>query len=122
MITDNEELRPKFNELIENILKMCHHIYRRRPTCAELLSEYSKWGIEDIEMKQSSEFKEKINLFKTNKFFNNYLKSKQQEVKLETGTQSILVKNDILKNNLCFIAFICTLIIAYSIKIMFSII
>ena len=62
MIANNEKLRIKLNEIIDWILKMCHQIYKRRPTCAELLSEYSKWGIDDIEMKQSCEFEEKIDL------------------------------------------------------------
>ena len=76
MITDTEELRPKFNELIDIILKMCHQIYKRRPTCAEMLSEYSKWGIDYIELKQPSQFEENNELVKTNKLFDNYLKSK----------------------------------------------
>ena len=102
---------------------MCHQLYKRRPTCAELLSEYSKWGIDDSVIKNLDDYEVTNELVKTNKFFDHYLKSKLQEVKLEMRTQSILVKNDILKNNLCLlIAFICTLIIAYSIKIVISII
>ena len=58
MITDNEELRPKLNHLKEKIEKMCYHIYRRRPTCAELLSDYNQWGIDDRQLKHSNDFEE----------------------------------------------------------------
>ena len=76
MITDNEELRPKLIEVNERILKMCYHIYRRRPTCAQLLSDYNQWGIDDRELKHSNDFEEKNDFVKTNKFFDHYLKSK----------------------------------------------
>ena len=76
MITDNEELGPKLFEVNERILKMCYHKYKRRLTCAELLSDYNQWGINDRELKHSKDYEVNINLVKTNKFFDHYLKSK----------------------------------------------
>ena len=58
VITDNEELRPKLIQLNERIVNMCYHIYRRRPTCAELLSDYNQWGIDDRQLKHSNDFEE----------------------------------------------------------------
>ena len=76
MITDNQELRQKFNEIIDLILKMCHRLYKRRPTCAELLSEYSKWGIDDSVIINLDDYEVTNELVKINKFFDYYLKSK----------------------------------------------
>ena len=76
MITDNEELRLKLNEIIDSILIMCHHIYRRRPTCAELLSEYNRWGITTDDIKESFNSAENLNQNSDNTFFNNYLTTK----------------------------------------------
>ena len=58
------------------ILKMCHHIYRQRPTCAELLSEYNYWGIEESQIKFN--FAEQLDKVKCSKdkFFNDYLRTK----------------------------------------------
>ena len=75
MITDNEELRIKLNQIIDSILKMCHLFYRRRPTCDELLSEYNKWGIDRSQIKHLNDFEEKNDLVKKSKFLDNYLKS-----------------------------------------------
>ena len=50
--------------------------YKKRPTCVQLLSDYNKWSIDKSEIKHSNDFEEKNDLVKTNKFFDNYLKSK----------------------------------------------
>ena len=78
MITDNEELRLKLNQIIDNILKMCHQLYRGRPTCADLLSDYNRWGITSDDIKESFNFTENLNEVKNsyNTFFNNYLTAK----------------------------------------------
>ena len=78
MITENEVLRLKLNQIIDTICNMCHHIYRRRPTCAELLSEYYQWGISMNGVKNSINFNEQLNLVQNSnyKFFNNYLSTK----------------------------------------------
>jgi hypothetical protein len=57
---------------------MCHHIYRRRPTCVELLSEYNRWGITGDDMKESFNFTENLNEVENSDktFFNNYLTAK----------------------------------------------
>ena len=73
MITNNEELRPKFNEMIDSILRMCYHIYRRRPSCAQLLSEYSKWGIDDSVIRISDDYEKTNELVKTNKCLQSFL-------------------------------------------------
>ena len=56
------------------------NIYKRRPTCAQLLSQYSQWGIDDRQLKHSNDFEENDDenddVVKTNKFFDHYLKSK----------------------------------------------
>ena len=78
VITDNEVSRQKLNEIIDTICKMCHHIYRRRPTCAELLSEYNQWGITGDDIKKLFDFSENLNQVQNsdNTFFNNYLTTK----------------------------------------------
>jgi hypothetical protein len=78
MITDNEELRLKLNQIIDNILKMCHQIYKLRPTCAHLLSDYNRWGITSDDIKESLNFTENLNQVQNsyNTFFNNYLTAK----------------------------------------------
>ena len=78
MITYKEDLRPKLTELLNTILKMCNQIYKRRPTCAELLSEYKKWGIDGKEIKIFFNIKMSLDQVqnKNIKFFNNFLKIK----------------------------------------------
>ena len=78
MITDNEELRLKLNQIIEIVLKMCHQIYRRRPTCAELLSEYNRWSITSDDIKENLNFSEQLNQVQNsdNTFFNNFIITK----------------------------------------------
>ena len=76
MITENQELRPKMTELMETTFKMCYQMYRRRPTCAQILTEYSKWGIRGDDIKVSFNYKEQLNQVQNNTFFNNYLKTK----------------------------------------------
>ena len=76
MMTDNVELRPKLAELKKIITNMCHHIYRQRPTCADLLCGYKQWCIQESELKRSDDYKNKINLVKINKFFNQFLTTK----------------------------------------------
>ena len=78
MITDNEVLKQKLNEIIDTILKMCHQIYKRRPTCAELLLEYNRWGITGDVIKELFNITENLNKAENsdNTFFNNYLTTK----------------------------------------------
>ena len=78
MITDNEELRIKLNEIIDWILKMCHQIYKLRPTCTELLSEYNQWSIEWNEVTSLVICEKQIDLeqISQHKFFNNFLTAK----------------------------------------------
>ena len=75
MITDNEELRPKLTELMNTTLKMCYPIYRRRLTCAEILTEYNQWGIKGDQIQVSLNFEEQLNQVENSNdtFFNNYL-------------------------------------------------
>ena len=83
VITDNEELRPKLFEVNERILKMCYHMYRRRPTCAELMSEYCQWGIECNEVQNSVCYQAQLNVIQnqSDKFFYKYLSEKLNLVK-----------------------------------------
>ena len=78
MITDNEMLGTKLIYLDQKIVNMCHPIYRGRPTCADLLSEYNKWGITVEEIKDSLTFEIELNQaqLSNNIFFNNYLSKK----------------------------------------------
>ena len=78
MFTDNEMLRTKLIDLDQKIVSMCHPIYRGRPTCAVLLSEYNKWGIFVDQIKDSPEFKIELNQaqISNNTFFNNYMTDK----------------------------------------------
>ncbi len=77
MITDNEELRPKLRELKETVVKMCYHIYKRRPTCAELLHQYNQWGINSRELIESPGYPEKMEQFNAkDSFFIKYLSTK----------------------------------------------
>ena len=78
MITNNEELRPKLIELNERIVNMCYHVYGRRPTCAKLISEYNKWGINLVELKHSETYQEQFDQVQTvpNSFFDKFIKTK----------------------------------------------
>ncbi len=78
MITDNEELRQKLIEWNELIVNMCYHIYRRRPTCAELLSDYSKWGIDENEVKTLGNYQVQLKFVQVyqNTFLCNFLTTK----------------------------------------------
>ena len=78
MIANNEKLRIKLNEIIDWILKMCHQIYKRRPTCSKLLSEYNQWSITGDDIKESFNYTEQLNQVQNsdNTFFNNYLTTK----------------------------------------------
>ena len=83
MITDNEVLRPKLKELNETVVNMCYHIYRRRPTCHQLLLQYSQWGINSRDLIESPSYRYQIEQFNNaqDSFFIQYLSTKlnQQE-------------------------------------------
>ena len=83
MTTFNMEFRQKPIELRNTILNMFHLIYRHRPTCAEMLSEYSQWGIECNQVQNSVCYHGQLNQIKnqTNKFFYKYLIEKFNLVK-----------------------------------------
>ena len=78
MITYNKELRQKMNQIIGKILKMCHQIYKRRPTCAKLLSEYAQWGIDENEVKKFSFYQDQLFVVRSNPntFFCKFLTTK----------------------------------------------
>ena len=58
-------------------------MYRRRPTCAKLLSDYNQWGIECNEVQNSICYDGQLNQIQnqTNKFFYKYLSEKLNLVK-----------------------------------------
>ena len=52
-------------------------MYRKRPTCANVLSTFNKWGIDGNQLKNSNDFKRsKLINENPDNFFIIYLKSK----------------------------------------------
>ena len=78
MITDNEELKSKLIELKDRIVNMCNQFYKRRPSCVELLEQYTKWSIQWNGVILSVGFQEHLDQVKNSShtFFNNYLTKK----------------------------------------------
>ena len=56
-------------------------IYKGRPTCAELLSAYNTWAINEAEVKNSNEYKTLLKDIKSDQdpFFIQYIKAKLQD-------------------------------------------
>ena len=91
MITDNEELRPKLIQLNETIVNMCYHIYRRRPTCAELLAQYTQWGINENEVKNLRFYQKQLFVVQSDPdtFFCKFLTTKLNFVQKNLKRKSI---------------------------------
>ena len=77
-MTTDLESRPKINEIVKQILEMCHQIYNQRPNCSQILDKYSEWGIDKKAVVLSKGYGVKLDQVKSNqnKFFIDYLKTK----------------------------------------------
>ena len=77
-ITRNRLLKPKWNSLQEVITKMMNPVFRLRPNCTELLSQFDSWDITIAEVKSSENYSKNLDQLENfcYKFFISYLINK----------------------------------------------
>ena len=70
----DSRLESKWKALKDIIIKMISMIYRERPTCAQVLSQFNSWNITISEVEESDKYQKNVNQMRnlSNKFFYNY--------------------------------------------------
>ena len=90
----HKDLKIYWNSLQSSIIQMMATIYKDRPTCAQVLSQFISWDITISEVKRSENYNQIIDNMKrfSNKFFYKYFKHKVSHVRLGLSSEDLKQK------------------------------